>query len=449
MGKIELLLFILLIFSLSPFVAAPLEARQRGVQVRLSGQELFETEPKNVVTTTFEVTNTSDEELEFVSHVKLPKAWKLIIPSFPFRLAPNGTEIRLVSFFIPQTALAGRYEITYLIRSNRYPSISDSVRVFVVVLSVTKLQAKLLQAPEYVIAGDDYEARFSVINESNTENIVIIKVHSGQDLPYTVEPEKLKLAPGESRTVKVVVKTDEKTRKGFKHHLRFTVQSLEDEKLRGQARCAVSIIPKITGEVDRYHRIPAEITFRSAGERDEEKKTGFQGEFSGRGPLDEEGDKEIEFLFRGPDTLEDCSTFGEHDRYRAGYRSKRYGLRLGDYYYSLSRLTEQTLDGRGVEGKLNLSNSGFGGYHIKTRWHHPEEKETAIHFDYLFRDRYRIGLNLLKKKVISKTVKLRVCKGNLSLLKIRTLNLKRHTGRMTTGMMTAHTGSIFTVPATG
>ena len=446
---IEKLLFILLIFSLSLFVAAPLEAGQRGVQVRLSGQQLFETEPKNVISTTFEVTNTSDEELEFVSHVELPKAWKLIIPSFPFRLAPNGTEIRLVSFFIPRTALAGKYEITYFMRSSRYPSISDVARIYVVVLSVTKLQAKLLQAPGYVIAGDDYEAHFSVINESNTENIVIIKVHSGQDLPYTVEPEKLKLAPGESKTVKVKVKTDEKTRKGFKHHLGLTVQSLDDEKLRGQARSAVNIIPKITGEVDRYHRIPAKITFRSTGQRDKEKKTGFQGEFSGRGPLDEQGDKEIEFLFRGPDTLEDCSTFGEHDRYHAGYWSKRYGLRVGDYHYSLSRLTEQSLDGRGIEGKLNLSNSGFRGYHIKTRWHDPEEEETALHFDYLFRERYRIGLNLFKKKVISKTIKLRACKGNLSLLTIRTLNLKRHTGRMTAGMMTAHTGSIFTVPASG
>jgi len=35
---------------------------------------------------------------------------------------------------------------------------------------------------------------------------------------------------------------------------------------------------------------------------------------------------------------------------------------------------------------------------MKTRWLDPEKKETALHFDYLFRDTYKIGLNLFKKK---------------------------------------------------
>lgn len=391
-------LFILLIISLFLFIAGTLRAQQRGVQVRISGQELFETEPKDVVTTTFSVTNASDEDLEFISDVKLPTGWKLIIPSFPFRLAPNATEIRLVGFFIPQTAMAGKYEIIYRVSSVKYPSISDLARIFVKVLPVTKLQAEFLQAPESVIAGQPYEAIFSVINASNTENRVVIKVHSGQDLPYTVEPEELKLAPGESKTVKVTVKTDEKLRKGFKHYLRLTVQSVEDEKMRGQARYAVNIIPKITGEVDRFHRIPAKITFMAAGQRNEEKKTGFQGEFSGRGKLSEEGEDEIEFLFRGPDTIEEVSMFGQRDRYFAGYRNKDADVLLGDNYYSLSHLTEQSLDGRGAKAGLVSGGFGLRGYHMKTRWLDPEKKETALHFDYLFRDRHRIGLNLFEKK---------------------------------------------------
>ncbi|WP_304511439.1 hypothetical protein [Desulfobacula sp.] len=196
----------------------------------------------------------------------------------------------------------------------------------------------------------------------------------------------------------MTVKTDEKLRKGFKHHLRLTVQSVEDEKMRGQARCAVNIIPKITGEVDRFHRIPMELTFRSTGQRNEEKKTVFQGEFSGRGKLSEEGEDEIEFLFRGPDILEDSSMFGQRDRYFAGYRNKAADVFLGDNYYSLSRLTEQSLDGRGGEAGLVSGGFGLRGYYMKTRWLDPEKKETALHFDYLFRDRHRIGLNLFKKK---------------------------------------------------
>jgi len=92
--------------------------------------------------------------------------------------------------------------------------------------------------------------------------------------------------------------------------------------------------------------------------------------------------------------------FGQRSRYFAGYRSEDADVLLGDNYYSLSRLTEQSLDGRGVEAGLVLGGFGFRGYHMKTRWLDPKEKETALHFDYLFRDRHRIGLNLFKKKAI-------------------------------------------------
>ncbi|WP_304511438.1 COG1470 family protein [Desulfobacula sp.] len=196
-------LFILLIISHLLFIAGTLEARQRGVQAGLSGQELFETEPKNVVTTTFAVTNTSDEELEFISDVKLPAGWKLTIPSFPFRLAPNATEIRLVGFFIPQAALAGKYEIIYRVSSVKYPSISDLARIYVVVSSVTKLQAEFLQAPESVIAGQPYEAIFSVINASNTENRgSLLRSKAVRTCPIQLSLKSLNLPPGNQRPSK-------------------------------------------------------------------------------------------------------------------------------------------------------------------------------------------------------------------------------------------------------
>lgn len=375
-----------------------LDAAQRGVQVRLSGQELFEAAPQNVVTTTFAVTNTSREELEFMPRVVLPERWKLITPSLPFRIGPGGTEIRLVSFFVPQTALARKYKIIYRVNSVKYPSISDFATIYVAVLSVTKLQAQLLHAPESVIAGEDYDAVFSAVNASNRENRVVIKVKSGRSLPFTVVPDKLTLAPGESKSVKVTVKTDKKLREGFKHILKFTVQSVEDEKMKGQASCAVDIIPRITGEVDRFHKIPAKIVLRSVGQKGKEDKVRFQGEFSGRGKLSEDGEDKIAFMFRGPDTLEDSSMFGEHDKYFVAYRGEDAEVLLGDGYYTLSKLTEQSLDARGGEAGLALGDFGLRGYYMKTRWRKPALKEAALHFDYLFQDRYTIGFNLFNKK---------------------------------------------------
>lgn len=374
-----------------------LTAAQGGVQVRLSGGELFKTAPKNIITTTFAVTNTSDEQLEFMPSTALPEEWKLVTPSFPFRVGPGGTEIRLVGFFVPQTALVRKYEIIYRVNSIKYPSISDFAAIYVAVLPVTKLQARLLQAPESVIAGDEYEALFSVINASNIRNSVVIRVKSSRNQPFTVAPQEMTLAPGESKTVQVIVRTDEKLRDGFKHHLEMTVRSLEDGKMEDRASCAVAVIPRVTGEADRFHRIPAKIVLKSMVVKGETESVQFQGEFSGKGELSEDGKDEISFMFRGPDTLEDNSMFGQRDRYFAGYRNGHADFFLGDGYYSLSKLTEQVLEGRGARAGTALGDFGLRGYYMNTRWRSAAEKEGALHLDYRFSEKYRIGVNLLDK----------------------------------------------------
>lgn len=399
------LFVILLIISQFLFIAGTLDAWQRGVRVRAGGGELFETEPKNIVTATFEVTGASDEELEFVSDVKLPEGWKLIIPSFPFRLAPNGTEIRLVSFFVPQTALAGQYEIIYRVNSVKYPSISDFAKNYVAVLPVTRLKIKVLEAPEYAVAGEEYQVSFMILNESNVETAVGIKIDSGENLPFIVDDERFQLAPGKLKTVKVAVKTDAKLEKILKHRLQLTACALEDEKIKAQAASWVEIIPRISGSLEKFHRIPATITFRQVSERkNEEDKSGFQAEVSGRGTLDEEGKKHVEFLFRVPDAREK-SNLGERDKYFFGYWTEDRALYLGDRSYSLSPLTENNLYGRGIEGNMKIDSLNLEAWHMKTLWLDPEKEQTAFHFDYLFRDRHRMGLNLLKKKAVLKTLR--------------------------------------------
>lgn len=396
---------IFLIISFCLLIVTSLQAGEKGVEVRPSEKELLEAEPKRIVTTVFQVTNKTSEKREFTSDVKLPEGWILITRDFPFDLEANKSDIRLVSFFIPQTTLAGKYEITYLVKGRKYPSISDFYTIFVVVLPVTKLEVKLLEAPEYVIAGEDYRASFVVMNQSNIQNTVSIKVDSGGNLPFTLDTEKLQLASGESKKVTVSVETDVKIRKLLKHRLELTVEVLENDKVKAKDISFVEIIPKITGVEERFHRIPVEMTFRYVTEKDEGDKSGFQTEISGGGTLDEEEKRHIKFLFRGPD-IQDKSIFGERDEYRLSYWTKDYELHFGDRSYSLSPLTENYRYGRGIEGRLKLNNFTLGAYQMKTRWLEPEKEQTAAYIDYLIHEKYRIGFNYLKKKLMMKMVKL-------------------------------------------
>ncbi|HDZ69341.1 MAG TPA: hypothetical protein ENH43_02860, partial [Phycisphaerales bacterium] len=176
-----------------------------------NAEELLETKPRAIVTTVFTVTNPTDQKREFISEVKLPRGWTLITKDFPFELNPNESDTRLVSFFVPQTTLVGKYKITYVIKDRKYPSISDSYTTYCLVLPVSKLQAELLESPKFVIAGEEYRASFVVTNQGNTEYTVNTKINSGKNIPYITDAEKFTLAPGQSKTVVVSVKTDAKT----------------------------------------------------------------------------------------------------------------------------------------------------------------------------------------------------------------------------------------------
>ncbi len=362
-------------------------------------KELFETEPRAIVTTAFRVTNTTGQKREFIPEVKLPDGWVLITKDFPFELKPNETDTRLVSFFVSQTALAGRYEISYIIKDRKYPSIRDFYTAYVIVLPVSKLQAKLLESPKFVIAGEEYQSSFVVINQSNIEYAVNIKIKSREDITYTVDAEKVTLAPGQSKIVVVSVKTDAKIIKKLKHQLQLTAEAVEDDEAKAKANSIslVEILPRISGVEDNFHRIPTEVTLRYVSQENGDHKSGFQTEVSGEGTLDEQGKKHVKFRFRGPD-VQDKSIFGERDEYFFEFRTEDYELYFGDRTYSLSWLTENYLYGRGLEGKLNINDDfTLGAYHMKTRWLQPRTRETAAYMDYLVNDKFKIGLNYLRK----------------------------------------------------
>ncbi len=382
-----------MLISIFFFIIPVSQAQERGVSVSLTGQEVFEVEPKNVVTTTFNVRNTANEKQELTAYLILPEGWKNLTGEFPFTLEPGSNKIELVSFFIPKQTLAGKYKITYMVRSETNIAVRDFKTIYVSVLPVSKIQARLLESPEYVIAGQEYQAVFIVTNESNADSIINISANSGYNLPYNIDAEKIRLGPGASETVKVTVKTNEKTVKKLKHLLRLIARSGGE---KAEASAYVEIIPKVTVEEDRFHRIPSRITLRQIIVKDEEDSSGFQGEFSGEGILDDQGKKQIKFLFKGPDTL-DRTGYGDRDEYRIKYWTGDYDLFIGDNSYSLSPLTENYLYGRGIRGNLFLDNFSIGAYHMKTQRLDPDEEQTAFNIGYLFDEGYWAGVNFMKK----------------------------------------------------
>lgn len=406
-------IFFILLIYLSALLPVP--AQVLGVKVRPAQTELIQTEPRQVVTTVFRVTNLSGEKREFLAELKLPGGWKEITREFPFSLNPGQTDARLVSFFIPGTTLADKYPVTYQVRDRRKLSVGDYYTVYLEVLPVAKLEVTLLDAPELVIAGEVYQTKFLIINRSNKKARVDFEIESTPSYPFRVDleekakkdnnkneqeednkPEKLELSPGESKVITVRVTTS-LLRYKVKHFLKLTaeIKNLIKGTTQASATGSVDVIPPVTGVDERFHKLPLVLKLISLGGKN---GGGFQGSISGAGTLDEAGGTFINFLFKTPDSIEKSSIFGERDEYRFSLETKYYQLNLGDRSYSLTPLTEYYRYGRGAELKFNLKNFTIGGFYQESRWQSPQENETAAFINYLGKGKYQLGLNYLKKK---------------------------------------------------
>jgi hypothetical protein len=394
---------IVLFVSLCILISASARSEERAVQVNPAGADTLQTKPRQIVTAAFQVANVGKQRREYLAHVELPRGWQLVTQESPFQLAPGETDLRLVTFFPPSTAPADTYRITYSVEDRAAPSIRDSRAITVVVLPVAGLKASLLQAPQYVVAGEEYEATFQIINEGNSPSTVAVKVESSDEFPVKVDAEPVQLGPGDSARLTASVKTDPEIRRELSHRLRFTATAPgpEDQEVSASARSFVDVIPKVTGVEDPFHRLPVMARLRGLTESNQRDEQGLQAEVAGSGTLDEEGTKHIDFLFRGPD-LEKKSFLGERDEYRLSYETEKYGIHLGDRPYSLSPLTESFEYGRGVEGNLNLGKVGLGAYRQESRWLDPKEEQTAAHVNYRVHENYQFGLNYLKKNAMGR-----------------------------------------------
>jgi hypothetical protein len=302
-------------------------------------------------------------------------------------------------------------------------------------LPVVNVQAKILQSPAFVIAGEHYQSSFVVTNQGNTEHTVDVNIISSENMPYVADAQTFTLAPGQSKTVLVDVKTDAKITKKLNHRLQLIVRAPDDTetKMNADSTSWVEILPRISGVADDFHRIPAEMTFRYVSQENQDNSSGFQTELAGQGTLDEQGTQNVKFRFKGPD-IQDKSAFGQRDEYTLAYWTNKHELYFGDRSYSVSPLTENCLYGRGLEGRLHLKdNLSLGAYHMETRWLQPTTEETAAYMDYSIQDRHKLGLNYLRKLIDGKLSNIFSVDGELRPFKTTRVELEYSTVPDSTG----------------
>jgi len=371
------------------------EGPGQGVTVRPSDKKLLEARPQQVLTVPLLVTNQTKQARELTEKVELPEGWRLVAREFPFRLDPGEDDVRLVSFRAPLTAAAGAYPITYRVLDPRDPQIRAEESLRVMVIPVIRIAVSLLEIPERVIAGRPYEATFEVASHSNVVVGVSLSIDSSDNFPASIEPKELELRPGARHKVTAKVGTAEDLRKQLRHRLRLSART-EHEKRASEdsASAQIEVIPRVTGELDPYRRIPGQMQ-TSFGYEDDE--TNLQFETSGAGYLDDSHSRYVDFLFRQPIACKEI-LFGFQEEYRFSFVAPRHEFHLGDRGYGLSPLTEQYRFGRGIETTLKKDSFHAGGYYMETHLEDPTEEQVAATAGCALADQAGLDFHGLEKK---------------------------------------------------
>jgi hypothetical protein len=385
------------------FPSLPLDAQDRGVEIRSTEKDLVVTEPGKIITAVFKVTNTGTEKQEFVLKPGLPHAWSLITRPFPFVLDTGRSDLQLVSFIVPQAALADKYPVTVSVQGTASPNLMDSLQAFVVVLPVTRLSVRVLDAPRFAVAGEEYLVSFVVANEGNVSHEVSLRFESTQGYPLFSDAGAITLGPRESRKVNVAVRTAGHITETVRSMLALHAEVSDNTGVKEACDSVVDVIPRAAGGEGIFHTLPATIGLQYVGDyAGEGMDAGFQTVVSGSGTLDEGGAEKVSFLFRGPDLFGRSGTgpktFASHDEYRVNLLTEGYSLMAGDGTYTLSPLTSASFFGRGGGGSLNLSGFQLGSYHAKSRWFDAPESQTAFFARCALQDGIRFGLNYLYRE---------------------------------------------------
>lgn len=371
------------------------QGQGQGVTVRPSDKKLLEARPQQVVTVPLLVTNQTKQARELRGTVELPEGWRLVAREFPFRLDPGEDDVRLVSFQAPLTAAAGTYQITYRVLDPRDPQVRAEESLRVTVIPVIRIKVSLLEIPERVIAGKPYEATFEVVSYSNVAIGVSLSIDSSDQFPASIEPKALELQPGARHKVTAKVGTAEELNKQLRHRLRLTARAGHEKRTSEDSAAAqIEVIPRVTGQLDPYRRIPAQMQ-TSFGYEDDE--TNLQLEVYGAGYLDESHSRYVDFLFRQPVASKEI-LFGFQEEYRFSFTTPKHEFHLGDRGYGLSPLTEQYRFGRGLETVFRKDSFHVGGYYMETHREEPTEEQVAATMGYSFSDRAGLDLHGLKKK---------------------------------------------------
>ncbi|MBB4635441.1 NEW3 domain-containing protein [Longimicrobium terrae] len=337
-----------IVLTLGLCALLPCAAEAQRARVERRGPVRTEATPGQAITLPFRVTNVSGGSALLAGQPSLPAGWRATTGD-PRELAAGEAELRLVGVRIPASAAAGTHAVRYTVAGS-----VDSVLV------VVAQRRSVIVAPEgaapMVVGGDEYAVRFRLSNRGNVAERVTLAVRGDRNITPRAETGTVDLAPGAEQVVVIRGATPRGGPSSLRHQVSLTAASGAPS---ATARTMVTIVPR-GGRVRGGRRLPVELRLLTS-----DSLNGAGVAIAAAGPLDAAGRVRLALDARTADPA--GTPYARRDEARMRLDAPGMALRLGDDFYSLSRLTEPGTYGFGGAGSVRRGWLSAGGMAVRDR----------------------------------------------------------------------------------
>jgi len=308
-------------------------------------------EPGRIVTRNFIVENRSPASLELVEDLELPAGWTRIATSDPvFTVARGASLPRLVSVSVPKNATAQNHTVIYRLRDRRSNAVLGELKLELSVRPTGRLTVSLADKPTSVLAGEKATLPLSFSNRGNCPVQVTVEWKVSPDTKVVAPGREFTVEAGASRDLSLEIQSDASLTNRLLQLVQIKVSATWAGG--GQATIPVEtltyeVLPQRPSSFDPYLRLPARLTTSFGWENG--RAPGFQTELSGRGALDDKGQRQLDFMVRSPDSGGPNGSLRRQEEYGVSYFSPTWDLHLGDRNFPLTPLTQSLGNSRGVK----------------------------------------------------------------------------------------------------
>ncbi len=359
--------FFILIFGLLISSEAFPEDGGHGIKVFMQSPKAAQYYPGDIFSVSFKIFNQSSVSDQLNQKVILPKGWKTIPPLlFPFQLDKGKNTLQFFAVKIPENYPSGPVSLDYIVQGTSHTTLYGKSSFQVEILPVHNIEMRVLNKSESVLPGDSYKVDLEVINLGNTQSKIEVKATPVSDtLIEKSFQNPILIEPSDTKILSYLVHIPKRDYSKPSHHIKFELKNLTTPEKQDVVLTTYTKVLRTTNtKVPRYETFPIESMF-VFGMRDD-KPSLFINTF-GKGFVDQEKKKHLEFLFRAPIKVK-SSVFtqlgGVPEKYYLQYDIPRLNFVGGDYVYKLSPLTINNRFGRGGSLALKLPKVSLGTMYI-------------------------------------------------------------------------------------